>query len=833
MPSFSMLDLAAEMGQDKFDSFMRGLVRGKYHALLGAGASIGGFDSNGKALPGGLALAKELASEFGIDASSTTNLRRIYKAAEGKTSSAGATRAEYMASRFIGNIPPAWMELFVRLSWSWIWTLNIDDCLERSYEQNRTSRLQTPLSISWTEKHRSPRNALDEVLLIHLHGKANRVNRSNEELVFDISSYLHSMQGGHRWHALFGDYYPSEPFVVLGASLDDEIDLQAILEQGHLRSADHPSLIVNKDMSPLSVEEYKRYGLVPISATIEDFFLAIESAQKEYVMEVSATENEISQISPNAIAFLNQWQALESVAPAHRDIRHDIYAGHEPEWTDVLDELVVNRGLVSPIATELSGQVPSGESRVVLISGGMFSGKTATVLAIAEVLLKRGFQPYTLTSLNAPDVEAIAWWLKHYPKSVLILDNAHDFAVDAVRIVDAARNAAVPARLLLAEREGRTKGLERELAAVQFSRKRLSDTLSDSEISGFVQKLTQKSRLGELSGRSNSAKISYFVSHGRQLFAAMEGLEQGRGFEARVKDEYAAIESADGRQLVGVTALSSYLGYGLPLALVPRASGLGLKEVEDQTRDGVLADLLHINGRTIQPRHRVFGQLLVESCLTVEEKYQLAIDLASAVAPHVSIASISQRSAAYRIARSLMGHNTLHRLFGQDDSFVLKWYEVTEEYFDWNARFWEQRALAASGAGRHEPAFSWAMRAVTEHRDAFSLNTVGTVLMRRALAEATQTHWPSEGWESAESFLREARSLEGELSEYPYDTFFQYTLKLAEIVLTRDEALNNQLQQTWNQWHASCLLLDPVSKKRIQPILNEVQPKWNKATGQG
>ena len=161
---------------------MRGLVAGRYHALLGAGASMGGASGDGRPLPGAIALAAELHEEFSIPSGQSTDLRRTQKVAKSRTTQAGQTLAEYFRARFTETTPPDWMSRLTAIRWAQIWTLNVDDCVERAYSVAGQAAHQKLISISWTERHRTAQLAKGEVLLVHLHGKATRAHRSEGSL---------------------------------------------------------------------------------------------------------------------------------------------------------------------------------------------------------------------------------------------------------------------------------------------------------------------------------------------------------------------------------------------------------------------------------------------------------------------------------------------------------------------------------------------------------------------------------------------------------------------------------------------------------------------------
>jgi hypothetical protein len=115
--------------------------------------------------------------------------------------------------------------------------------------------------------------------------------------------------------------------------------------------------------------------------------------------------------------------------------------------------------------------------------------------------------------------------------------------------------------------------------------------------------------------------------------------------------------------------------------------------------------------------------------------------------------------------------------------------------------FWEQRGLAASGRGRWDLAESYAERAVALHEGAFTLNTLGVILLRKAL----ETTLPGAA-ERMAYFERAVRALEDSRQQgrdrfmHPYVTFFEYTLRLALEHRQVDPRLPPRMVNAWGTW---------------------------------
>ena len=321
--------------EEDWDALMIGLVQQKYQLVLGAGASAEAIDRHGNRVMAGAALTEALIRDFNLPRPRDLSLRRVYAAAEGRMSLTGIDLSTYLQDLYTGCQAPAWYRYLVAIPWKYIWTLNIDDVLEHAYRKSYEANARNSLvSLSWTENHRIP--SPDQVIAVHLHGKANRVRIPNEP-IFDISTYLMATTGTHRWHSIFADAYSDAPTIVIGAALREELDLHAVLERGRLTAREAPSIIVLKELDDFDRDEYKRWGLTAIEATAEEFLKDIADAWPDYALRYAPDKAEAAeQIGTQTVELPS---SVGSACPQARvaDPRHDFYAGHEPTYGDILD----------------------------------------------------------------------------------------------------------------------------------------------------------------------------------------------------------------------------------------------------------------------------------------------------------------------------------------------------------------------------------------------------------------------------------------------------------------------------------------------------------------
>jgi hypothetical protein len=161
-------------------------------------------------------------------------------------------------------------------------------------------------------------------------------------------------------------------------------------------------------------------------------------------------------------------------------------------------------------------------------------------------------------------------------------------------------------------------------------------------------------------------------------------------------------------------------------------------------------------------------------------------------------------------------------------SRVEEWYEGQAEVHGWNARFWKQRALAASTRRSWDKAESYAEKAAAIHRDPFTTNTLGTILLRKGLEWAepgSAARW--EYYDRAARALHESRDLGRGEYMHPYITFFGYTLRLVNDELTNETpTLRRNLYSLWDDWMRQARWAPAFAVPELRQQLEQYQADW-------
>jgi hypothetical protein len=819
------------LGEPEWASFLRGLVRSDYHLLLGAGASMDSTDRLGRPLPSADALVRALVSDFAIPTvADGLTLGRAFDAAKGRRTEAGATLEAYLSERFLGCDPAEWYEGVTTSRWAALWSLNIDDVLQQAYIRSGAATEQTLTSHTWLDHFARPDPRRNQVQVVHLHGSATRLGAEGlDGIVFSILEYLRAVQHEHAWHHIFSDEFETQPFLVVGARLADEVDLAGILRRGNHAEqlTGQPSLVVLRDIDELQREEFASWGLRPVEATAKDFFDRVRVDLRTFESEFAAgTPGRPDRLEPEAFRFLRQFTRLRVDPHADVSIGHDLYAGHDPEWPDIVANRDAQFGVIRPVTRFVQARLEGAVAQTVTtILGPAFSGKSVALLRVARELLRGPHDVYVFEGDERIDVDAVLWWLAHSDKVVLLFDGLADHCAELGVLSRRCKLADVRLVALGTERESRATPVFSQLSSEVMPPDGVFKLgrLSDHDIHELVGKLTDARRLGRISGESRRTQEDYFRrDSGRELVEGMARLESGSGFIERLTRQYTGIEDSAHKAAYGIACIAYAFGHAIPISVLCSATGLSTERfIEAVALDKPLGEVLQLQGTKTRPRHRRLASLVVESVLNVDDRYQLSQVLAKNLAPYVTRETILQRTLPYRLARQLMNARVL--IDWLDPRSIERWYDGLRTEYDWNARYWEQRAIASQRLNAFDRAESYAAHAVEVHRDGFTLTTLGSILLRKAHA------WAEPGTEGSwelyrrgnEALHQAAERGEGRL-ELPYQAFFQNTLEL----VTAIGVPNPEVTAEWGRWYADAQSVPLFSHAEFARELAAYQERW-------
>lgn len=766
------------------------VYRKEYSLLLGAGASMGALGGNGEPLPSGPQLREQLIARFGIETDGQPiSLQRAYAAAQRRDP---AKLEEFIRSQFT-RCKLSWQRILAGFEWHRIWTLNVDDVVETALAEQRIQYDRFDWTSSFQDVSRS------RCQVVHLHGYAKNLTSDDTEdsaLVFSMEDYTAPLADPRAWHRVFADEFAGRPFIVLGASLSEEFDLQPALSKTAAATAlGYPSIIVLKEVTGLEREELEAMGLTVVEAEASQFMSQLKAEVDSHVKRLGGLYDQI--MDPQAAKFLQQFIDLRRYDPHSDKNSANFYLGFEPQWRNVLDDddVELQTTMDAFAIMQEDAQVAERQQHIHVLTGSPGTGKSTGLLRVARNFVSYGDPVFLFRGDEDLDIPATKQWLRRVPTTTLIFDGCADFADSLGDLAQECASDDISLLVIAAERSTRGSFLARKIDAkfLRMSDQYQYSNLSDADIDALLDKLSSRRRLGRITRWNRFDQVAYFKqTASRRLFEGMANLEGGQGFRTRIRENFKNIENEGLRRLYAAACVAYELGYPLPMGVAVQVSGIDAVELATALTSDT-QDLLVVTGSGVRPPHRITAELAVEAALSEDVRSVVLERLAYALAPHASTRAIAELTRPYRLLRRLMDQATIRRLVGPEHGRRL--YEFMEKHYDWNGRYWEQRALFESNLGNHSQARSYAEHSLKVHRHPFAFNTLGTILGRIAIQDG-DARVLGEAIENLQ-FGRDERRWEA--SEHPYVTYFTTIIRFGE-----KWGLGNvpvAVQNTFNEWY--------------------------------
>ncbi|MGY5049060.1 SIR2 family protein [Streptomyces sp. 900105755] len=785
----------------------RAASNGDYHLLLGAGASRDAFARNGSKLPTGPQLATLLSEQFNVPLEEGDLLWRVYARA---IEDAGEEAVySWLRTEFWGTTPPDWMAIYARTPWSCVWTLNIDDVFEQAYARVRSDVSRSLLTLNWDDEYRQSR----DLAVVHLHGCVDR--DTVRRLVFSLSEYSGSAVAQAAWPLNFRDTYGLSPFVIIGARLRDEPDIEAVIAN---RTPTHeaPSFYISPIISDAVERDLRRWNLVPVRMTAEEFSDAWPELTGIDLKNAPARREEV------AFRFGRQFRELRLDGAKKVPRGHDFIGGDEPIWVDIQNALYADVDWIRKASSDCRqlGQKDRANSAMVFV-GDRLTGRSTGLLAIGKALRALSWRTYLYVGDERPDVEAVIQFAANGQAIALLFDSVADIADDVASILSRARNANLQITCVAVDQTDRTANILGRINEVYLFRNRvitINARLTNADAAHLVDKLESISRLGILEPeRRDARRLAHFRGH--ELFDSMAQLENAPGFGRRVGELVNAITDPKHIEILFFAALASRFDRRFHAVDAARMVGIESDALVRLVRDShPISAVLKVDGQWIKPRQR---WMALDACVKRLGTREALTSLGAAmnrVAPRLGRTSQRERNATALLVGAFMTYRNLSSIFSDVD--LDQWYEgLSSTFGGWSARYWEQRAIMNRHLGRSRPetlarAESFALRAVSIVRDSYSLTTLGTVLLTKAAFGSVL--------DVAQYYDRAIDAFENASEENPNNlitwlAFLRYALDVlspdGSSFRVLDEEVIERLRDDWTRIHSQSMTIAGASEE--------------------
>lgn len=821
-------EVESALSADQKAALRRAALNGEYHLLLGAGASLDSRSKKGRDLPDSSELSKRLSARFDVPFDKGDWLWRIYDRA---VEEAGQDKVyEWLRAEFWQVVPPYWFDYYARSPWNTVWTLNIDNSFEAAHARVSTESSRRIRPVNWNDEYSSNR----DLSVVHLHGMVD--TSEPRELIFSLKEYAGASTSRAAWPLNFRDTYGNAPYVIIGARLRDEPDIEDVVSRRHPGHG-APSFYVAKTISAATRRDLTRWGLVPVEMTAEDFALAWSELTGLNLDE--PLEDEVE----SALRMGQQFTELRIGSKWGREERHDFLGGDEPTWRDAEKGLMAEMQWISAATADIrTVETGSHSSTLVVYTGRRLTGRSAGLIAIGHQLKSSAWRTFVFREGGRIDVEVILKFAARGTAVALLFDGMADVADDVDRLITEARSSNCTILCVAVDTLDREATIVGRVAAANIAHGRVGTIpgrLSATDGRRLVDNLAQSGRLGFLEPKSDGQRVSHFK--GSDLFTAMAQLENAPGFGKRVDQ---LLERTTDRSTLKLILLASYASLvNRELLIIDAARMVGLQSDEllrSLNSNDQLHSVLSTDTQTLRTRHRWMALVPTVSKLGANEALALVGDAISSVTSRLTSSSLRERNLTSLLVGSFMSHKHLREAFPQAN--IERFYEsLLPSMGAWSGRYWEQRAILARRESETDSSLlaraeSFAMRAVTLVPDSYSRTTLGTVLMEKAAR--AQVDVDAYYSRAVGTFERAAETSLGDNAIVSWTAYLSYSLKVIKRLLTPDHLaskstdssqLLERIRGDWVRIYSQVQLLSRTSE-RVESDLRNLGAEFEKLT---
>ncbi|MCK9396056.1 MAG: SIR2 family protein [Methylobacter sp.] len=710
---------------DELNVLRPSLFAGHYNLLLGSGISLDSIDRDGKQLKSVSDLTVDLCNIKGVPTS--TSLSRVSNLLE-KNEIEKFITIPYSSCKAGETV-----KRLTSFVWKTVFTLNVDDALENAYETaTHAKQVVEPLNYDTLYKSVSNKESLH---IVHLHGFTREPDNG---YIFSTNDYARTTRGMNSWMHILSELMASEPFIIAGTTLN-ESDLDYYLAGRTEKSGRNnrgPSLFIEPYPNKITESLCSRHGLVLVQAKFSDFleWLIKETGAPPTVGEITIPS--LQGIFKRAVQHNEQidfFTCFELVRPSTRNPEGEIslfHFGRPARWTDLESSLDVPTDKEQEFSAKARNLVSNvGFSiKMLCVISDAGSGKTTQIRRAAYNLAKEGYLVFNLNANAVINPNNVVEVLSAMGRPVvLVIDGIADHA-PALRTVMTTLKVGKPLVILAADRDYRRDHIDRILGDLDIEFLGVSQWRIEA-YEQLLERLRKAGLLGDAQAVHHPKVFASRLVGNSVAIATCRALNNFRPLETIIKSLWHDASETAKRSFT-LTAISEHCYSG----------GLFYPILEAAYPNPTLAEQIQLHcplpltytedGDFVLPLHPVIANNLLH--ILSKEKPEILLEmfcaLAKALSPYVNRRTSIERTPEARLAARLFNAEDVARpLLGEHaDAFYIN----TKESWQWNSRYWEQRALFTQ-ATDIDAAIQFARHAVAIESHPFPWTTLASLLAKK------------------------------------------------------------------------------------------------------
>lgn len=756
--------------EDVLKALRPSLFAGHYNLLLGSGISLDSTDKKGVPLKSASDLTVDLCSLKGVKP--TTLLSRVSLLLDKDEVE------KHITLPYLDCKPGETVKRLTSFVWKTAFTLNVDDALEAAYEATARPK-QEAESLNYDTLYKTPATKAT-LPIVHLHGFTREAEKG---YVFSTNEYARVTRGMNPWMHVLSELMASEPFIIAGTTLN-ESDLDYYLSgrtETSGRSNRGPSLFIEPYPDKITESLCLRHGLVLVKAKLSEFleWLLAALGNPPTVREITVPSLQglfNANLSPDdQVAFFTSFELVRETTPNPEGEVSPFYFGRAARWTDLESSLDVPTDDEREYGAKARNTVSTSPAQIKLLCtiSDPGSGKTTQLRRAAYNLAREGFLVFNMNSKVAFDPENVVRVLSAIQKpAVLIVDGIADHA-SALRSVMTSLKPAKSVAILGADRDYRRDHIDRILGDLDTEFLGLSAWKADG-YEQLIERLRRSGLLGDAEAVHSPKKFASRLAGDPVAIATCRALNNFRPLEVILRSLWNdAAEAA--RRSYAMAALGEHCYSGGLFYPVLEAAHPNPKLKDQLQFDCPLPLAYAEDGDFVLPLHPVIADRVLH--MLSREKPGLLLEvfcsLAKALAPYVNRRTAIDRTPEARLAARLFNAERVTRpLLGQ---LAGDFYVSTRESWEWNSRYWEQRALFTQ-ATDIDAAIQFARHAVAIEAHPYPWTTLASLLAKKMEATSVGVEaLYTEIFDLLNKVLRQESARSWRPTPHPYWALFHAT----------------------------------------------------------
>ena len=426
---------------------------------------------------------------------------------------------EDFLSDIYSNCQPAkFHKTFSKYNWKKIYTTNIDDIIENSFDPNRLNvqNLERPKVINSTGK----------VEYIKLHGC---VRNPSGKFVFSSKDYIDSMMKSRDYRFnQFGQDIQFEDFIFIGTD-NNEVNLDYYLQlydssggvssKGRLFFINpHPSLVFRSKV--------EKIGGKLITWTTEEF----ANFLNEDIIKTSTSYNKTTRLIDGFFCFNSKLEQYSKIT----NYSSNLYLGFEPKWLDIFFDWDFRNDLVVENFEEFLAYVAKYNIKKSIYSlvGKSLIGKSVYLKRLGHLLYKEDYEVLEFRGKRF-DYFAFNKYVRESPnnKFCLLIDNA-SYYYGAIKPFLRRFPSNCEIVIITASRPYFHNRKKYSLVTEDFYEHYIDQNVTEELAIQIESKLEEKGFLGSLKKHPKTTRINKILSS-NDITSTLFNITYGKGFYRR------------------------------------------------------------------------------------------------------------------------------------------------------------------------------------------------------------------------------------------------------------------------------------------------------------